>query len=255
MVIMQTPPMHDAARSGTLAIVLLALCAFAGAAERAPLPGASGPPQVEIGKVNVFGIDELPPAMQEEARRALRLQLERARAGVRFDAVDDEDWQWPAPPEQLFPSFATMNQGRVLIRPRDLAQTSLAGLRFLGLEDNTARPGEPVLTIAREFQRPDGIIIELVENELDGRGAAVMVRELIHDWVGPWPAVFSVQRAPSGRVRSVLDWADNGTDFTLMVLDDVRRPRASTVYDKAWMFDLARQIEAAPRAGPGEDKH
>ncbi len=247
--------MHDAARSGTLAIVLLALCAFAGAAERAPLPGASGPPQVEIGKVNVFGIDELPPAMREEARQAMRLAAQRDLGGFHFDEVAEDDWQWPEPAEALYPTFSSMNQGRVLIHPRDLTETGLSAFRFLGLRDNTARPGEPVLTIGRDFERPDGVVIELGENELDGRGAAVMVRELIHDWVGPWPAVFSVQRAPSGRVRSVLDWADDGTDFTLMVLDDVRRPRASTVYDKAWMFDLARQIEAAPRAGPGEDRH
>jgi hypothetical protein len=193
--------------------------------------------------------------MQEDAGRAMRLEAERSSGGFDFDEVDDDDWQWPAPPGQLFPSFAAMNQGRVLIRPRNLADTPLGALRFLGLEDNTARAGEPVLTIAREFERPDGSIIELVENQLDGRGAAVMVRELIHDWVGPWPAVFSVQRSASGRVRSVIDWADNGTDFTLMVLDDVRRPRGGPGYDKAWMFDLARQIEAAPRAGPGEDRH
>lgn len=216
---------------------------------------ASGTPQVEIGKVNVFGIDELPPAMQDEARRALRLDAARARDGSDFDEIDEDDWQWPDPAAPLFPSFAVMNQGRVLIHPRDLARTGLARFRFLGLEDNTARPGEPVLTIARLFQRPDGVVIELVENELAGQGAAVMVRELIHDRVGPWPAVFSVQRAPSGRVRSVIDWADNGTDFTLMVLDDVRRPSGSTTYDKAWMFDLARQIEAAPRAGRGEERH
>ena len=59
--------------------------------------------------------------------------------------------------------------------------------------------------------------------------------------------MFTVQRAPSGRVRSVLDWADDGTDFTLMVLDDVRRPGGASRYDKAWMLALARSIEAAPR--------
>ena len=252
---METRTLHDAARSGSIATLLLAFCACAAGAERVPLPGASGPPQVEIGKVNVFGIDELPSAMQDEARRAMRLDAERSHDGLNFDEVDEDDWQWPSAAAPLFPSFAVMNQGRVLIHPRNLAGTALSAFRFLGLEDNTARPGEPVLTIAREFERPDGVLVELVENELDGQGAAVMVRELIHHWVGRWPAVFSVQRAPSGRVRSVVDWADDGTDFTLMVLDDVRRPSGSSAYDKDWMFDLARQIEAAPRAGPGEERH
>ena len=91
-------------------------------------------------------------------------------------------------------------------------------------------------------------MVKLTENELDGRGAAVMVRELIHDWVGPCPAVFSVQRAASDRVRSVIDWADDGTDFTLMVLDDLRHRRGDAAYDKDWMFRLARSIEEAPRA-------
>ena len=252
---METRTLHDAARSGRLATLLLAFCACAAGAGRVPLPGASGPPQVEIGKVNVFGIDELPPAMQDEARRAMRLDAERSHDGLDFDEVAEDDWQWPAPAAALYPNFASMNQGRVLIHPRNLAGTALSAFRFLGLRDNTARPGEPVLTIGRDFVRPDGVVIELGENELDGQGAAVMVRELIHDRVGRWPAVFSVQRAPSGRVRSVIDWADNGTDFTLMVLDDVRRPSGSSAYDKDWMFDLARQIEAAPRAGPGEERH
>ena len=240
--------LHHASRRGSLATFLLALCASAVGAERAPLPGASGPPQVEIGKVNVLRIDELPPAMQDEARRAMQLEAERARDGPDFDEVDEDDWQWPEPAAALYPDFPSMNRGHVLIHPRDIGRTELTTYRFLGLEDNTARPGEPVLTIGREFERPDGVLVELVENELDGRGAAVMVRELIHDWVGPWPAVFSVQRAPSGRVRSVIDWADNGTDFTLMVLDDVRHPRGKPAYDKDWMFRLARSIEEAPRA-------
>ncbi len=253
---MKSRTLHDAARRGSPTALLLAFCACAAAgAERVPLPGASGPPQVEIGKVNVFGIDELPPAMQEEARKAMRLDAQHARDGFDFDDVAEDDWQWPEPAAALYPNFASMNQGRVLIHPRNLAGTALSAFRFLGLRDNTARPGEPVLTIGRDFVRPDGVVIELGENELDGQGAAVMVRELIHHWVGPWPAVFSVQRAPSGRVRSVIDWADNGTDFTLMVLDDVRRPSGSSAYDKDWMFELARQIEAAPRAGPGEERH
>ena len=231
-----------------LAALPAAAATAASAPARTPLPGASGPPWVETGKINVFGIDQLPLAMQRDARRAMQRAAARDRAGIEFDEVDEDDWQWPDPVATLSPDFASMNQGRVLIHPRDIRGTELASYRFLGLADNTARPGEPVLTIARQFERPDGIVIELGENQLDGHGAAVMVRELIRDWVGPWPAVFSVERAPSGRVRSVIDWADNGTDFTLMVLDDVRHPRGDARYDKAWMFRLARSIEQAPRA-------
>ena len=231
-----------------LAAATFAATSVAADSPRVPLPGASGPPWVETGKVNVFRIDELPPAMQAETRRAMQRAAGRARAGLEYDEVDEDDWQWPDPVDSLYPDFASMNQGRVLIHPRDIRGTELASYRFLGLRDNTARPGEPVLTIGRDFERLDGIVIELGENQLDGHGAAVMVRELIRDWVGPWPAVFSVERAPSGRVRSVIDWADNGTDFTLMVLDDVRHPRGDARYDKAWMFRLARSIEAAPRA-------
>jgi hypothetical protein len=237
-------------RLAVSATLLVAMPAPAVASDTAhvPLPGASGPPWVETGKVNVFRIDELPPAMRAETRRATQRAAERARAGLEYDEIDEDDWQWPDPVESLYADFASMNQGRVLIHPRDIGHTELATYRFLGLPDNTANPGEPVTTIARQFQRPDGVIVELREDELAGHGAVVMVRELIHDRVGPWPAVFSVERAPSGRLRSVIDWADNGTDFTLMVLDDVRRPSGQAAYDKAWMFRLAQSIEDAPRA-------
>ena len=245
---MNTRTARPPARSALIATLLVALPAAAADATRVPLPGASGPPWVETGKVNVFGIDELPPAMQAEARRAMQQAAERARAGLGYEEVDEDDWQWPAPVDSLYPDFASMNQGRVLIHPRDINDTELAGYRFLGLADNTANPGEPVTTIARDFERPDGVIIELREDELTGHDAVAMVRELIHERVGPWPAVFSVERAPSGRVRSVIDWADHDTDFTLMVLDDVRHPRGQAAYDKAWMFRLAQGIEAAPRA-------
>ncbi len=241
------PALMRLAGSATLLAAMPASAATSDSAH-VPLPGASGPPWVETGKVNVFRIDELPPAMQAETRRAMQRAAGRARAGLEYDEVDEDDWQWPDPVDSLYPDFASMNQGRVLIHPRDIGHTELATYRFLGLRDNTANPGEPVLTIARQFERPDGIMLKLTENELAGQGAVVMVRELIHERVGPWPATFGVERAPSGRVRSVIDWADNGTDFTLMVLDDVRHPRGDARYDKAWMFRLARSIEAAPRA-------
>ena len=256
---MQTRRLLDLVRLGLLASVAFASIALvhraAGAGDAAivPLPGASGPPWVEVGKVNVVGIEELPRAMQDEARRTLQREGARAQGAPGaadasdYGEVDEDDWQWPDPAAPLYPSFAAMNEGRVLIRPRDLARTELASYRFLGLVDNTARPGEPVLTIAREFERPDGVLVELVENDLAGNGAVVMVRELIHDRVESWPAVFAVQRAPSGRVRSVIDWADDGEDFTLMVLDDVRHPAGAAGYDKAWMFRLARSIQLAPR--------
>ncbi len=259
---MQTRRLLDLVRLGLLACVAFASVALvlraAGAGDAAivPLPGASGPPRVEVGKVHVVGIEELPRAMQGEARRTLQREGARAQgapgAADAADAsdygeVDEDDWQWPDPAAPLYPNFAAMNEGRVLIRPRDLARTELASYRFLGLVDNTARPGEPVLTIARVFERPDGTRIKLTENDLAGNGAVVMVRELIHDRVESWPAVFAVQRAPSGRVRSVIDWADDGEDFTLMVLDDVRHPAGAAGYDKAWMFRLARSIQLAPR--------
>ncbi len=208
-----------------------------------PLPGASGPPCVKTGKLNVFGLDELPPWMRKDARVAIERQATAVTTDQNDERVDDDDWEWPAPPEGLYPDHASMNQGRLIIQPRDVSRTELGTYRFLGLEDDTANPGEPVMTVTRQFERPDGVILSLTENALQGSGAAVMVRELIHDWVGPWPAVFTVQRAPSGRVRSVLDWTDDGTDFTLMVLDDVRRPRGAAAYDKAWLFRLAQEIE------------
>ena len=251
---MQIRSLLNLVRLGSVASVALVLrAAGAGDAAIVPLPGASGPPWVEVGKVNVVGIEELPRAMQGEARRTLQREAARAQGAPGasdasdYGEVDEDDWQWPDPAAPLYPNFAAMNEGRVLIRPRDLARTELASYRFLGLVDNTARPGEPVLTIAREFERPDGVLVELVENDLAGNGAVVMVRELIHDRVESWPAVFAVQRAPSGRVRSVIDWADDGEDFTLMVLDDVRHPAGAAGYDKAWMFRLARSIQLAPR--------
>ncbi len=251
---MQIRSLLNLVRLGSVASVALVLrAAGAGDAAIVPLPGASGPPWVEVGKVNVVGIEELPRAMQGEARRTLQREAARAQGAPGaadasdYGEVDEDDWQWPDPAAPLYPNFAAMNEGRVLIRPRDLARTELASYRFLGLVDNTARPGEPVLTIARVFERPDGIRIKLTENDLAGNGAVVMVRELIHDRVESWPAVFAVQRAPSGRVRSVIDWADDGEDFTLMVLDDVRHPAGAAGYDKAWMFRLARSIQLAPR--------
>ena len=248
---MQIRSLLNLVRLGSVASVALVLrAAGAGDAAIVPLPGASGPPWVEVGKVNVVGIEELPRAMQGEARRTLQREAARAQGAPDasdYGEVDEDDWQWPDPAAPLYPNFAAMNEGRVLIRPRDLARTELASYRFLGLVDNTARPGEPVLTIARVFERPDGIRIKLTENDLAGNGAVVMVRELIHDRVESWPAVFAVQRAPSGRVRSVIDWADDGEDFTLMVLDDVRHPAGAAGYDKAWMFRLARSIQLAPR--------
>ncbi len=213
------------------------------AATRVPLPGDSGPPRVELGKVNVFGVDELPPMMRDQARQVVKHNAASPNNVLDFDAVDEDDWEWPRQSDALYPSHASMNQGRVLIVPRDITPTELATYRFLGIGDNTANPGEPVLTVCRYFERPDKVLVTLTENKLDGNGAAVMVRELIHDWVGPWPAVFTVQRAPSGRVRSMLDWTTDGTDYTLMVLDDVRQPRGSAIYDKAWLFRLARSID------------
>ena len=250
---MQTRTLRNFMRLGCFASIALALrAAAAGGVAPVPLPGASGPPWVETGRVHVFGIDELPWAMRQQARRALQRESARAHEGLAYDEVDEDDWQWPDPAAPLYPSFAAMNDGRVLIRPRDIAGTELARYRFLGLVDNTARPGEPVLTIARVFERPDGIRMKLTENALAGNGAVVMVRELVRHQVETWPAVFSVQRAPSGRVRSVIDWADDATDFTLMVLDDVRRPRGGAAYDEEWIFRLARSIELAPRLRSAE---
>ena len=51
---------------------------------------------------------------QSAPSRAIRLDAERARSGVNFDEVDEDDWQWPEPAAALCPTFSSMNQGRVL---------------------------------------------------------------------------------------------------------------------------------------------
>ena len=187
-----------------LAFACAMLAAFAMTADATciQLPGASGPPCVDTGKVNIFGLDELPPTMREAARVELQRNAIAAAEDPELDSVEDDDWEWPAPRDALYPDHATMNLGHLVIQPRDVSRTDLATYRYLGLEDDTANPGEPVMTVTRQFERPDGVVIALTENALQDHGAAVMVRELIRDWVGPWPAVFTglpEKPRPSGR--------------------------------------------------------
>lgn len=212
-------------------------------------------PQPELGKVHVLELDRLPPELRSEALFAIEGATVSPWSDLRTEQIEEDDWVWPLPADSLYPDLARMNQGKLEIAPCDLSRTELAGYRFLGFEDNDANPGEPVSTVTRQFQRPDGVIVALTENDLSGHGAVVVVAELVREHVSNWPAAFTVQRTSSGRTRSVIDWAHDGRDFTLVVLDDVRLPRSSPRYDKEWMFRLAEAIEHAPQADVPVTEH
>lgn len=202
-----------------------------------PAPWSSGPPRsVEMGKVNVISIDDL-PADERKALRALR-----ADADSGYVEVGDNDGLWLTPLPQLVEQPGQTTRGRLVFKPLELRGRDLPGLQYLGAwADEIAHQGEPILSAQRYFQRNDGVVVGLAERALTPQTAVVVVKELQNAQVGSRPAQMMVQRSPGGRTRSVLMWADERADYTLTVEDDVRRP-ASPQYGKAWMLDVAQRL-------------
>jgi hypothetical protein len=200
------------------------------------LPGDHGAPRVQVGKVNILSLQELPPALQDFAGDA----IESRQRG--FALVDEDDWEWPVAIETLQPALTSTNGGVLALTPLSLAGTELGLYRVLGSPPDDARPGEKRLTATRYFERPDGALIVLRETRFAPHGAIVLTKELINCTVNGRPATLDVAKSPSGRVRSVLFWANSSVDFTLMVLDDVDHQRQPAAYDRAWLLRVAESL-------------
>ena len=193
---------------------------------------------LRVGRVTVVSIDELPPALRD---------AERARATARgrgaIETVGERDGYWPEPLIGLVAAPGVGSRGRMSFTPVDVRRIEGADLTYLGAGDvGDAMPGEEILTAARYFQRADGVKVALGEDDFSQGGALIIVREAQNARVGSHLAELVVQRAQSGRVRTLLSWADAHTHYTLSVDDDVDHPHGWARFDRAWLLGVAAAL-------------
>ena len=198
-------------------------------------PGTPGK-VIALKRLSFISLRDLPAPMRQILDEGLDAQ-DPARASVAEDAAG-----WPLDVGALQQNAASA--GQLEVKPRDLAGSGFAAMRFLGWPFDDARPGAIVLSLERYFARDDGATVVLREwNYGYGNAAIFVLRERINADVGQHPAVLSIDTAPSGRVRSTLSWQDASTDYRITVLDDVDRPAApSRRYDRRWLLELARSL-------------
>ena len=198
-------------------------------------PGTPGK-MIALKRLSFISLRDLPAPMRQILDEGLDAQ-DPARASVADDAAG-----WPLDAAALQQNAASA--GQLEVKPRDLAGSGFAAMRFLGWPFDDARPGETVVALERYFARDDGATVVLREwNYGYGNAAIFVLRERINAVVGKHPAVLSIDTAPSGRVRSTLSWQDASTDYRITVLDDVDHSSNRPIrYDRAWLIDLAQSL-------------
>lgn len=191
---------------------------------------------IVLKRLSFIGVRQLPAPMRAEVERRLRSE-DPARG-----EVAEDDAGWPDQAGVLTPLLST--QGVLRIEPRELGHSAFTRMRPLGWVADHARLGESVSSVERHFRRDDGVLVVLREwNYAYGSAAIFTVRELVNGDVSGHPAILSIETAPSGRVRSSLNWQDERTDYRIVVLDDVDRKSTSGAnYDRKWLLDLARSL-------------
>ncbi|OIQ81135.1 hypothetical protein GALL_371020 [mine drainage metagenome] len=191
---------------------------------------------IALKRLSFISIRNLPPPM----RRIMRERLD-ANGSARASVADDAPG-WPLDVAALQPNATTI--GHLEIKPRNLAHSGFAAMRFLGWPFDDAHPGEAVVSLERYFARDDGATVVLREwNYGYGNAAIFVLRERINAEVDRHPAILSIETAPSGRVRSTLSWQDETTDYLITVLDDVDAPANGPIrYDRKWLIGLARSL-------------
>ncbi len=190
-----------------------------------------------VGKVTEVSIDELPPAMREAERK--RLQL-RGKLSSGVESVGERDGYWPEPLTGLVAAPGERSPGQLRFTPVDVKRVESADLAYLGAEAaDDAMPDEAILSAVRYFRHADGVDVALYEDDFSHGGALLIVREAQNARVGDHDAELVVQRSPSGRVRSLLSWADAHTHYTISVDDDVDHPRGWARFDRAWLLGVA----------------
>lgn len=195
---------------------------------------------ITVGRVTEVSIADLPPAMQHSARRALALRSSKPAA---VEAAADNDGFWPEPLTRIVPEPGAQTPGRLSFHPVELRGLNGSDLSYLGAEAlDDAKPGEPILTAMRFFQRADGVKVGLLEDDFTQGGAVILVKELQNARVGRHPAELAVQQTPSGRVRTLLSWADTHTHYTLIVEDDVDHPHGWAKFDREWLLSIAASL-------------
>ena len=195
---------------------------------------------LRVGQVTEVSIDELPAAMREAERK--RLQL-RGKPGTAVEAVGERDGYWPEPLTGLVAAPGERSPGRLRFTPVDVKRIESADLEYLGAEAaDDAMPGEAILSAVRYFRRADGVDVALYEDDFSHGGALLIVREAQNARVGDHDAERVVQRSPSGRVRTLLSWADAHTHYTISVDDDVDHPRGWARFDRDWLLGVAEGL-------------
>jgi hypothetical protein len=195
---------------------------------------------LRVGQVTEVSIDELPAAMRDAERK--RLQL-RGRLGTVVEAVGERDGYWPEPLTGLVAAPGERSPGRLRFTPVDVTRIESADLEHLGAEAaDDAMPGEAILSAVRYFRRADGVDVALYEDDFSHGGALLIVREAQNARVGDHDAEWVVQRSPSGRVRTLLSWADAHTHYTISVDDDVDHPRGWARFDRDWLLGVAASL-------------
>ena len=209
-----------------------------------PYPGTNageGPHGgLRVGQVTEVSIDELPPAMREAERK--RLQL-RGKRGTGVESVGERDGYWPEPLTGLVAAPGERSPGQPRFTPVDVKRVESADLAYLGAEAaDDATPGEAIRSAVRYFRRADGVDVALYEDDFSHGGALLIVREAQNARVGDHDAERVVQRSPSGRVRTLLSWADAHTHYTISVDDDADHPRGWARFDRDWLLGVAEGL-------------
>lgn len=200
--------------------VVLFLPLAANSAETTPLPtenshwNASN--QLEVGKVKIITLDELPAAM----RRVTEGQMAERATG--YESV----------PEEVFIHGRNYRNrirqngdaaSKIKVKLSDVSKTALSSYRYEGFIPDGPTPDGPWTSVTRVFHRADGTLLMLHEwDYVSDGGGVLMVKEAMNTTVGGTPAQLSHKKSPSGNVLTELSWATKSKYYTLSVWGDVR---------------------------------